>query len=426
MPNTTCVVGLQWGDEGKGKIVDLLSEQADVVVRYQGGANAGHTLVVNSQKLVLHLVPSGIVHRSTRCIIAHGVVLDPVQFGEEIEMLRGLSIVCEGRLVVSERTHVVLSFHKLLDTSSEKREHGKLGTTGRGIGPCYADKAARLGVRVGDLFDPPALQRTLERSLEQKNAMLTGCYGERPVSIPAVLEECERHAKVLKPFVGDHLPGLLDAVEGGKRVLLEGAQGTMLDIDLGTYPYVTSSNTCATGASSGSGIPPRLIANVVGVSKAYTTRVGEGPFPTEQKNAVGESLRELGKEFGATTGRPRRCGWLDLCALKYAARVNGVTSLAITKLDVLDAMKTIAVATHYELDGARIDSFPTSSAVLARCRPVYREFPGWQMATHGARKLSVIPAKARAYLEFIRESVGVPISILSSGPGREDVIDTNG
>lgn len=423
---TTCVVGLQWGDEGKGKIVDLLAVNADVVARYQGGANAGHTLVVQGQKIALHLVPSGIMNPNTLCVIGNGVVLDPLQLEEEIEALRRLSVSCEGRLKVSERAHIVLSVHKLLDTLSEKHGRWKLGTTGRGIGPCYADKMTRVGIRVADLFDTNTLPSLLARILELKNPLIAGYFGEKPITVEQLLEECARFTYILKPFVCDTQQILADAVDSGKRVLLEGAQGTMLDVDHGTYPFVTSSSSDVLGVCAGTGLPPTAITNIVGVTKGYTTRVGEGPFPTELKDSNGAMLREAGQEYGATTGRPRRCGWLDLVALKYAVRLNGVTSIALTKMDVLDGFRTIQVATHYRCEDfggdVLVDTIPPLASRLAKCRPVLVELPGWSKSLRGIRKFSELPAEARSYVKFIEDFLGVPISILSCGPEREDVI----
>ncbi len=424
-PATTCVVGLQWGDEGKGKIVDLLARDADVVARYQGGANAGHTLVVNGQKIVLHLVPSGIVHSNSVCLVSNGVVVDPLQLEEEINTLRQLSVSCDGRLKVSERAHIVFSIHKLLDVLSEKRTRGKLGTTGRGIGPCYADKMTRVGIRAGDLFDTDTLPSLLARNLELKNPLIADHFGERPVTVEQMQEECARFSAILRPFVCDTRQILGDAVRAGKRVLLEGAQGTMLDVDHGTYPFVTSSSSDALGVCAGTGLPPTAITDIVGVTKGYTTRVGEGPFPTELKDATGTALREEGQEYGATTGRPRRCGWLDLVALKYAVQVNGVTSIAITKIDVLDKLRTVHVATRYRYEGIVMDRVPALAGQLAKCQPVLTELPGWMASLRGLRKFSSLPANARAYLKFVEDFVGVPVSILSCGPGREDVIDLN-
>ncbi|MBI5365988.1 MAG: adenylosuccinate synthase [Planctomycetes bacterium] len=421
----TCVIGVQWGDEGKGKIVDLLARGSHFVVRYQGGGNAGHTVVVGREKYVLHLIPSGILHPGVRCVIGNGVVVDPAQFFAEIAELEGRGVrVGAGRLCLSDRAHLVLPYHKQHDQLAEaRRSAGKIGTTGRGIGPCYMDKAARIGFRVVDLLNPGRFAAQLATVLAEKNRIATAVYGGEALDGAAVLAEYEGYRERLRPFVTDTATLLQNASEEGKDILLEGAQGTLLDVDFGTYPYVTSSHSDAGGIAAGCGLPARRVDQVIGVVKAYTTRVGSGPFPTELADALGSGLREKGEEYGATTGRARRCGWFDLVACRYSVRLNDVDALAVTKLDVLDELPAIRVATAYELPGGgRTEEFPADVEALEGARPVYHELPGWRRPTGGVRRRVDLPPEARAYLDYLEEALQVPVQIVSVGSEREQTI----
>ena len=413
----TVVVGAQWGDEGKGKIVDALSARADVVARYQGGPNAGHSVVHQGSTLVLHLVPSGILQPGRRCLVGNGVVVDLERLRAEVEDLESRGVDARARLGVSPAAHVILPQHRIVEALAEQGA-GAIGTTGRGIGFANPDKAARVGLRVGDLFDRERFEAQCDRNLERlcrefPDAALAGLTGAGLFADLASLRAW------LEPLVADVSEELFEALRAGRRVLLEGAQGTLLDLDHGTYPYVTSSAASAAGGPLGVGLGPTVVDAVVGVSKAYATRVGNGPFPTEMPADEAARLREAGEEYGATTGRPRRCGWLDLPALRYAARVNGLTELVVTKLDVLDAFEEILVAEGYEQGGAAVKGFPASAAGLARCRPVWRRFRGWRTATTGARRWRDLPAAAREYLEWIEREVGVPITRVSVGAARD-------
>jgi len=416
------VVGAQWGDEGKGKVVDLLCEQADMVVRYQGGNNAGHTVENERGKFALHLVPSGICYPNVIAIIGNGVVIDPTVLRKEIDDLesRGVST---ANLKVSGEAHLIMPYHIMLDHVQEARlGKGKIGTTGRGIGPAYSDKAARQGVRMQDLLDPEGFRERVMTTMQAKAEVMARAYDQ---DVSSLKDECERYieaAESLRSHVEDTALLLWKALREEKRVLLEGAQGTMLDLDHGTYPYVTSSNAVAGYACVGSGIGPVELSEVWGVTKAYATRVGEGPFPTELSDDVGQALCELGREFGTTTGRQRRCGWLDLVALRYAARVNGLTGLAITKLDVFNNMKTIKVCTAYRYRGEVLEELPAAQAVFAQVEPVYEEFPGWQSDISGATKVSDLPQEAIDYLNFVVRQVRVPIALISVGPQRQQTI----
>ncbi len=418
----TCivVVGAQWGDEGKGKLVEVLAEDADLVVRYQGGANAGHTVVVGDEQFILQQIPSGILHPGVRCVVGNGVVLDPVTFFEEADRLAAKGVDTAGRLFVSDRAHLVLPYHKLLDAARERSQ--QIGTTGRGIGPTYEDKYGRRGIRVGDLREPGALRRALAAQAERANGMLAMLGSTERVRAEALEAMLEALAPRLLPLATD--TGLLvhRALQGGQRVLMEGAQGALLDVDHGTYPYVTSSNTTAGGAAVGAGIGPMAIQGVLGVVKAYTTRVGNGPLPTEAEPEAQARLRELGGEFGAVTGRARRCGWFDATVVRYSARVNGLSHLAVTKLDVLDTFPEIAVGVRYELDGAPCEELPAEVDELERVRPVYETLPGWQQPTGAARRLADLPAAARRYLDRLTELAGVPIRYVSVGTRREQII----
>ncbi len=423
MPNVV-VVGTQWGDEGKGKIVDLMTDHFDIVARFQGGNNAGHTVITEGEKFVLHLIPSGILHPGKTCVIGNGVVVDPEALFEEIDELReGPGIGLEGRLYVSNRAHAILPYHKALEIADEgSRGDEKIGTTFRGIGPCYEDKMARRGIRMGDLIDPTLLEEKLLPNLDFKNALLEKVYGAEKLDAGRVLEQCLGYGERLKPFVTDTVEFLNEAVSLGQSILLEGAQGTQLDVDHGTYPFVTSSNASAGGACSGTGLGPSVIDGVVGVTKAYTTRVGSGPFPTELEDEIGEHIRSRGVEFGATTGRPRRCGWFDVVVGRYARLVNGLTTLVVTKLDCLDELDEVKICTGYRIQGETVHHFPARIERLAQAEPVYESCQGWRRDTSGATRQEQLPRLARAYLDRLSELVGTDISIISLGPDRKSTI----
>ena len=418
-----CVVGLQWGDEAKARVVDMMGENADIVVRFQGGSNAGHTVVVGDQKYVFHLVPSGIIRGGKICVIGNGVVVDPELLIKEINELKGRGIDIGANLLVSDRAHAVMPYHKRLDAAAEQAKSGrKIGTTLRGIGPCYRDKIGRSGIRMAELINPATLEVVLRDQLEAANAVLVDLYGVEPLDFDAELQTHNELGALIKPYVTDTACYLNDALAAGKDVLFEGAQGALLDIDFGTYPYVTSSNATVLGVCAGAGVPPKRIGHVVGVMKAYTTRVGLGPFPTELDNEVGQALRDKGHEYGATTGRPRRCGWLDLVALRYTCMLNGVDAITMTKLDVLSGQKTIKFCTSYNAGGQKVDRFPAELGLLEKCRPVYDEMPGWDEEVGGVRKFGDLPAAARNYVNRIRELLGVPIPTISVGHERSQVI----
>ena len=417
----TILVGAQWGDEGKGKIIDYLTDDADVVVRSQGGNNAGHTIVHGKKKFVLHLIPSGILRRGKTCVIANGVVVDPIALVAEIDGLRKQGIPVGKNLLLSDSAHLVMPWHRLLDEQREIRKgKNKIGTTKRGIGPAYGDKAARTGLRVGDLLDSKEFARKLKLRLEENNAVLKS-LGAKPIAYQPLLKSYLAAAKVLRPFVTNTVVWLHDTMARKKRLLFEGAQGTYLDIDHGTYPFVTSSNTTAGGACTGSGVPPHRMDNVIGVMKAYTTRVGEGPFPTED-DALGDMLHDMGREFGATTGRARRCGWFDAVATHYAAMINGIDDLAITNLDGLDKVPVIKVCTAYKLGGKTLKHPPTDAAAWAKCRPVYRTFKGWMKDTSKARRFAQLPPAARTYVKALADLTGAKLRIVSVGPGHDETI----
>lgn len=420
---TTClvVVGAQWGDEGKGKLVDVLSEGADMVVRYQGGANAGHTVVIGDQQFVLHQIPSGILHPRTTCLMGNGVVLDAEQFFGELDALVKRGIHVDGRLLVSDRAHLVLPLHKVLDRASEKSQ--KIGTTGRGIGPAYEDKVGRRGIRVGSLRNLEAARTLIAERVDRANHQLIGLESDQRVSLEEHLALIESLAPRLLPLAADTGLLLHRAVTARQRVLLEGAQGALLDVDHGTYPFVTSSNTTAGGATVGAGIGPTAVDGVLGVVKAYTTRVGNGPLPTEAEPVLEDRLRQLGGEFGATTGRARRCGWFDANVVRYAARVNGLTGLAVTKLDVLDSFEEIPVGVAYQLDGDACEELPSDVDSLARVEPRFERLRGWSTSTGGARTLGDLPGAARAYLDRLEELSGVPIRYVSVGTRRDQIIE---
>ena len=418
----TILVGAQWGDEGKGKIIDVLTETADIVVRYAGGNNAGHTVYLGPKKYVLHLVPSGILRKNKLCVIGNGVVVDPLGLVEEIEGLKKIGVkVTPKNFVLSETAHVVFPYHRELDAQREVlKGKNKIGTTKRGIGPAYGDKAARVGLRVNDLVDPARLEEKLSRRIKENNAVLKS-LGAKPLSFKKVFAEYHAAGKYLKPFVQNTVVLLHDAMREQADILFEGAQGTFLDIDHGTYPFVTSSNTTAGGACTGSGVPPHRMDRVVGVMKAYTTRVGEGPLPTENQE-ISDLLHGMGREFGATTGRARRCGWFDSVATRHATMVNGIDDLAITNLDGLDTVETIKVCVAYRHGKKQYDFVPNDAQVLAECEPVYVEFEGWRTPTDKARKFADLPPKARAYLKAIAELTNAKLFIASIGPAREQTI----
>ena len=422
-PDLSClvVVGAQWGDEGKGKIVDVLAEQADIVARYQGGANAGHTVVVGESQFILRLIPSGILNPNAICILGNGVVVDPVALLEEIDALRSRSVLIAGRLLVSDRAHLVLPYHKLLDVAGERRQ--QIGTTGRGIGPAYEDKYGRRGVRVGDLRDPAEAWRLVQEGVERANRLLQLAGMAERASLEDHRTLLDQVTPRLLELAADTGALLHRALRDGQKVLLEGAQGALLDVDHGTYPFVTSSSTTAGGAAPGVGIGPTAIQGVLGVMKAYTTRVGNGPLPTTAEAEAEERLRKTGGEFGAVTGRPRRCGWFDAAVVRYAARVNGLTALAVTKLDVLDGFERIPIATGYELDGEPLEEMPAAAALLERVRPVYETMLGWSASTRAARTLADLPSRARAYLDRLEELAGVPIRYVSVGTRRDQIIE---
>ena len=423
MPNVV-VVGAQWGDEGKGKVVDIYTEYADDVVRYQGGNNAGHTLVVGDEKVVLHLIPSGVLHQGKRCIIGNGVVLDPEVFIREITNLKAKGrLQDDSCLLLSESLHIIMPYHKRIDIAREAKSGAKkIGTTGRGIGPAYEDKIGRRGIRLMDLVDNALFSRKLRENLEEKNVILEKLLGDKPFTFDEIFDEYTVYAETLARFIADTTLILHRDIKAGKKILFEGAQGTLLDVDHGTYPYVTSSSTCAGGACTGTGVSPRDIHEIIGISKAYITRVGSGPFPTELMDDDGETLRRAGQEFGATTGRPRRCGWFDTLVLKYAVRVNGLTGVALTKLDVLDGFDTIRICTGYDYQGKLLDELPANLDVFEKCRPVYEEMPGWKTGISAAKSFDELPEKAQQYVRRLEALIDCPIVMVSVGPRRDETI----
>ncbi|MDX1585635.1 MAG: adenylosuccinate synthase [Balneolaceae bacterium] len=417
------VVGAQWGDEGKGKIVDHLSKEADYVVRYQGGANAGHTLKFDGKKVVLHLIPSGIFNGDAKCIIGNGVVIDPHALLEEIEHIEEMGFGLKSRLFISSAAHIILPYHQTLDQIKEKhRGDDAIGTTGRGIGPAYVSKVSRVGIRAGDLFHPELLKEKVESNLADINKALEHIYGEEPLDPKPILDNALEAADKLCPYITNTSHILHEAIENDESILLEGAQGSLLDIDHGTYPYVTSSSPTSGGACTGSGIPPTAIDKVMGISKAYCTRVGNGPFPTELHDDFGELLREKGQEFGATTGRPRRCGWIDLVALKYAVRTNGINELALTKMDVLNDFKEIKLCTGYDINGEQTDVFSLDLSDIEAVEPIYKTMPGWQEDINLCNSVDELPEEAKKYLRFVQDYLGVDLKILSTGPNRTETI----
>ncbi len=417
------VVGMQWGDEGKGKIIDLLAENVDVVARYQGGHNAGHTICFNEKQFVLHLIPSGIFHENKLCVIGNGVVVDPMALVEEMRQLEEAGIDLEGRLVISDRANIIMPYH---GTSDKGRESGggfqKIGTTGRGIGPSYVDKVARAGIRTNDLRDETYLKERLRANYDEKQRVLKSLYGTELPEFNCLLDGLMGYRETILKYIANTHILMRDQIAQGKNILCEGAQGTMLDVDHGTYPFVTSSNSTAGGACTGLGIPPTKIDRVLGVIKAYTTRVGEGPFPTELSDADGERLGKVGHEFGATTGRPRRCGWFDVVIAKYGVHLNGIDALILTKVDVLDGFKTIKVCTGYEYKGETFLDVPADAEVLENCRPVYTEFDGWSESTVGVQDFDRLPENARRYINRLSELLEIPFMMISTGPDREQTI----
>lgn len=418
------LIGAQWGDEGKGKIIDVLAENSDIITRFQGGNNAGHTVRVNSRKFVLHLIPSGILHPKKVCVIGNGAVIDPAALFEEIRMLEKNGISVKGRLFISNQAHLIFPYHRLIDRLKEEvgKRTSKIGTTKKGIGPCYADKAARLGIRLADLADPAYFRERLQTVLDEKNQILRKIYGHAPLSFKEIYREYRGYAAGLKYFVRDTVLYLCEAAKKKKRILFEGAQGTLLDVDHGTYPYVTSSNASVGGAISGSGIAPTLIDRVMGVVKAYTTRVGEGPFPTQFPPKLMSQIQTKGEEFGSTTGRPRRCGWFDAVIARHAARINGLDELAVMKLDVLSGLNRLKIGIAYRYRGKTYSSYPAETPILEKSQVVYEDHPGWQEDVTRARSWRSLPLNARRYINRIAELVGAPIKIISVGSEREQTI----
>jgi adenylosuccinate synthase len=422
MPNIV-VVGTQWGDEGKGKVVDVLTPQFNVVVRYQGGDNAGHTVVVGKEKYVLHSIPSGILHSGCRCVIGCGVVINPAALIEEMETLVRRGVTLDGNLFISKNAHLIMPYHPALDRASEaKLGARRIGTTGKGVGPAYVDKAARVGIRMADLLDERLFRDKLEANIAQKNRILGEIYDAQTFTVEQILSPYLRYAGWLAPYITDTALLLSRWIDAGYSVLFEGAQGTMLDLDHGTYPYITSSSTTSGGAATGTGVPPTRIHGVLGVAKAYTTRVGEGPFPSEMTGELDAAIRERGDEYGATTGRPRRCGWADAVVLRYAARINGLDTVALTKLDVLDRCETVKICTGYRYRGDVLTEFPEGETVLQDVEPVYEELSGWMAPTSHAKHEGELPAKARVYIERLEELIGVPFCLISTGAVRDETI----
>lgn len=418
------IVGSQWGDEGKGKVVDLLSVDSEIVARYQGGANAGHTIVIEGKQYVLHLIPSGILSPNVKCVIGNGVVIDPVALMDEIRMLEDFGIDVKGRLFISHKAHLIMPYHKLLDQASEAQKTGKaaIGTTGRGIGPAYYDKYNRCGIRIVDLLDRKVFEEKLRANIAEKNIILDKIYGNSGLEVETIIDQYLEFDKLIDPYITDTTLLLNEAIKAGKSVFVEGAQGALLDVDHGTYPFVTSSNPTTGGACTGLGIPPTAITRVIGIVKAYCTRVGNGPFPTELNDPIGEKLRKEGAEFGATTGRPRRCGWLDLVALKYSVMINGISEIALTKLDVLDTFDEIKVCTSYKIDEKITQNFPADIPSLEKIEPQLISFKGWNSSLRGIKKYEDLPYATQTYIAFIEEFTGAKVSIVSVSPDRADTI----
>lgn len=418
------IVGAQWGDEGKGKIVDLLSSRADIVARYQGGANAGHTIEFDDKHYVLHLIPSGILNEGVKCVIGNGVVIDPVALMDEIKMLEDNGVSVAGRLFISHKAHLIMPYHKKIDIARESASSDKaIGTTGRGIGPAYIDKAKRVGIRIVDLLDRKNFEEKLTYNIKENNEILNKIYNSEELNVGEVVEEFLQFDNLIDPYVKDTTTLLNNAIAEGKEILVEGAQGALLDLDHGTYPYVTSSNPTSGGACTGLGIPPTSVNSVLGIVKAYTTRVGNGPFPTELKDETGAKLAKIGNEFGATTGRPRRCGWLDLVALKYSVMVNGISEIALTKMDVMDSFEMIKVCTAYRLNGKDIKTYPSITSELENLEPVYESLPGWNSSLAGIRNYTDLPEAAQSYIAYIEKFVGAKVKFVSTSPKRKDTIE---
>jgi len=422
MGQVTVLVGAQWGDEGKGKVIDVLTEDVQYVVRYQGGNNAGHTVVIGDDKYVLHLIPSGILHEGKICVIGHGVVVCPKALIEEIELLKSKGIDVSGRLKISDKAHVIFPYHRKIDELREVRKKGRIGTTKKGIGPCYADKVSRVGIRMADLFDGKYLKNRLKTNIDEKNSILRNLYGYEGFSVDEIFEEYINYVDVLRDYICDTTVLLNEALKNGESILFEGAQGTFLDVDYGTYPYVTSSNSTAGGACTGAGVGPSRIDRVLGVVKAYTTRVGEGPFPTEFGPDLMDRIRKKGGEFGATTGRARRCGWFDSVLVKNSVDINGTDKVIITKLDVLDELKTIKICTAYKYEGKSYNSIPGEPGFLDKCEPVYEEHPGWEKDTSQITAYNDLPENARKYLGRIKELIGTGIMLVSVGKSRKQTL----
>lgn len=415
------IVGAQWGDEGKGKIVDMLSDDIDIVARYQGGANAGHTVCIGDKEYVLHLIPSGIFHKHVHCVIGNGVVIDPVALMEEIAMIKSFGIKIEGRLFISHNAHLIMPYHKLLDKIREEGSQ-KIGTTGRGIGPSYIDKYTRTGIRVVDLLNRTVLAEKLTQNIEEKNQLLSKVYGSAKIDLEKIIHEYQEFDKKIDSFVTDTTAYLNNALKKKKKILAEGAQGALLDVDHGTYPFVTSSNPTSGGACTGLGIPPTSVKKIIGIAKAYSTRVGNGPYPSELNDATGEKLRAVGHEYGATTGRPRRTGWLDMVALNYSIMVNGITEIALTKLDVLDEFDEIKICTAYKVNGKILKSFPTDVQTLERVTPVYQTYKGWNENISDRKKFKQLPKQTTKYVETIEKLSGTKVSLVSVGARRDQTI----
>ncbi|MDV5121897.1 MAG: adenylosuccinate synthase [Candidatus Scalindua sp.] len=419
----TCVIGLQWGDEGKGKIIDILAKDYDIIVRYQGGGNAGHTLIIGDEKFIFHLIPSGILHPDKKCVIGNGIVFDPRLFLDEVAGLSKRNISVNGNLFVSDRAHVVFPYHKKLDLLIEKQKgNSMIGTTGRGIGPCYTDKVARDGIRVAELLHKEHFKEKLKKTVEEKNRLFVDLYKDEPVSWEEIYEEYCVYAEKISPFVCDTVDLMAKAIDDNKKILFEGAQGALLDVDFGTYPYTTSSNASAGGVSPGIGVSPKQIHDIIGITKAYATRVGSGPFPTEIDGEQGEHIRKKGGEFGSTTGRPRRCGWFDAVAIRHSVRISGVDSLIVTKLDVLDDQETIRICTGYKNDKKVYHNFPADLDVLENCEPIYEEVSGWMEDTSNVRDVKDLPGKAMDYIRTIEEIIGLKVKMVSVGPERLQII----
>lgn len=421
--SVSILVGSQWGDEGKGKIVDILSSKYEIVARYQGGANAGHTILIGDKKYVLHLIPSGILREGVKCVIGNGVVIDPQALLTEIEFLESNGISTENRLLISHNAHLIMPYHKLLDNLFENDGNKKIGTTGRGIGPCYYDKYLRRGIRIVDLLNREELERKIRENLKEKNNLLTKVYNHQELDVESIVTEYLEFDKKIDKYIADTAVYLNNAINAGKSILLEGAQGALLDVDFGTYPYVTSSSPTAGGACIGTGISPTKVTSVIGIVKAYTTRVGNGPFPTELHGEEGEHLRTLGAEFGATTGRPRRVGWFDAFLMNYSRMINGIERVAVTKLDVLSSFEKIKVCTGYKLDGKTLKSFPNDVIRLEKIEPIYTELDGWNCDISHITQYEDLPQNAKDYLSYIAEICGFEISIISVGPKRLQTIE---